>query len=206
MRSELPWKKCLHPLRMEESAVDFTGYWRIGDRCAKMSSQTTACNFNIIMKIEKNTAVTLRYKLSDSAGKILQQSHEPMVYLHGGYGNVFPKVEDALEGQMAGFQATLDLQPQDAFGERDEQLVQTIPKTQFPPGVKVGGQLQALGPDGQAQMFTVMKIKGHNVMLDGNHPLAGKALRFALTVTAVRAANEEEIAHGHVHDAHGHQH
>lgn len=158
------------------------------------------------MKIEKNTAVTLLYKVADTAGKLLEQSTEPMVYLHGGYDNTFPKVEAALEGQVPGFQVTLDLAPQDAFGLRDENLVQTIPKTQFPAGVKVGGQLQSQGADGHAQLFTVMKIKGDKVLLDGNHPLAGKALRFSVTVTDVRAASEEEVAHRHVHGAHGHHH
>src|SRR5665647_1800276 len=109
------------------------------------------------MKIEKNTAVTLLYKVADTAGKLLEQSTEPMVYLHGGYDNTFPKVEAALEGQVPGFQVTLDLAPQDAFGLRDESLVQTIPKSQFPPGVKVGGQLEGRGEDGHAQVFTVMK-------------------------------------------------
>lgn len=158
------------------------------------------------MKIEKNTAVTLRYKVADAQGKILDESTDPMVYLHGGYDNIFPKVEAALEGQTIGFQTTLDLPPEDAFGVRDEALVQSIPKTQFPPGVKVGGQLQTQGTDGQAQIFTVMKIKGDTVMLDGNHPFAGKALRFSLTVKDVRAASEEEIAHRHVHGEHGHHH
>ena len=158
------------------------------------------------MKIEKNTAVTLRYKLTDAAGKLLDPGREPMVYLHGGYDNIFPKVEAALDGQQPGYQTTLLLTPQDAFGERDESLLQSIPKAQFPPGVKVGGQLQSLGSDGQARMFNVLKIKGDTVMLDGNHPMAGKSLRFALTVAAVRAATAEEIAHGHVHGAHGHHH
>jgi FKBP-type peptidyl-prolyl cis-trans isomerase SlyD len=158
------------------------------------------------MKIDKDTAVTLRYKVADTQGKLLEESKEPMVYLHGGYGNTFPKIEEALEGRESGYQTTIELQPQDAFGLRDESLVQTIPKTQFPPGVKVGGQLQAMGEDGQAQVFTVMKIKGDKVMLDGNHPMAGKALRFTITVAHVRAASAEEIAHGHVHGEHGHQH
>ncbi|MEI7763214.1 MAG: peptidylprolyl isomerase [Comamonadaceae bacterium] len=158
------------------------------------------------MKIEKNCAVTLRYKVCDIAGKVLEQSSEPLAYLHGGYGSLFPKVEQALEGKTSGYQTTLDLSTQDAFGERDESLTQVIQKSDFPPGVKVGGQLRAQGPDGQARMFTVMKIKGQAVMLDGNHPLAGKDLRFSLTVTEVRAATEEEIAHGHVHGAHGHHH
>lgn len=158
------------------------------------------------MKIEKNTAVTLLYKLADAQGKLLEQSHDPMVYLHGGYDNTFPKLEAALEGQVPGYQVTLTLQAEDAFGLRDEGLVQTMPKKQFPPGVKVGGQLQGPGADGQTQVFTVMKIKGDTVMLDGNHPLAGKDLRMSVTVTDVRAASEEEVAHRHVHGVHGHHH
>ena len=158
------------------------------------------------MKIEKNTAVTLRYKVSDVNRNSLEQSNEPTVYLHGGYGNTFPKLEQALEGQVAGYRATLELQPQDAYGLRDESLVQTIPKSEFPPGVKVGGNLQGHDGNGQTRTFTVMKIKGDKVLLDGNHPLAGKALRLGVTVVQVRAATDIEIAHGHVHGEHGHQH
>jgi FKBP-type peptidyl-prolyl cis-trans isomerase SlyD len=159
------------------------------------------------MKITANTAVTLRYKVADaSTGKLIEAGSEPMVYLHGGYDNVFPKVEAALEGQEPGFQATLDLQPEDAFGRRDEALLRIIPKSEFPPGVKVGGQLEGRDDKGQPQVFTVLKIKGPQVFLDGNHPLAGKALKFSLTVTGVRQASEEEIAHRHVHGEHGHHH
>lgn len=158
------------------------------------------------MKIEKDTAVTLSYKMSDLQGKLLEQSDAPMVYLHGGYDNTFPKLEAALQGQTVGFQTRLELQPQDAFGVRDESLLQTIPKSQFPPGVKVGGQLQGQGEDGQVQIFNVIKIKGDTVMLDGNHPLAGKAIRLAVSVTGVRAASAEEISHRHVHGEHGHHH
>jgi FKBP-type peptidyl-prolyl cis-trans isomerase SlyD len=158
------------------------------------------------MKIEKDMAVTLLYKISEPTGKVLEESKEPMSYLHGGYGNTFAKVEAALEGQSAGFRTVIELAPEDAFGARNEALMQTIPKKQFPPGVKVGGQLEGRGDDGQAHVFTVMKIKGDQVHLDGNHPMAGKALRFGLQVVEVRAASPEEIAHGHVHGAHGHHH
>lgn len=158
------------------------------------------------MKITKDTAVTIRYRISDASGKLLEDGKEPNVYLHGGYGNTFPKVEAALEGHEAGYQTSLELQPADAFGERNEALVQVIPKTQFPPGVKVGGQLEGRGEDGHTHVFTVVKIKGPEVHLDGNHPLAGKALRLSVTVVDVRAASAEEIAHGHVHGAHGHHH
>ena len=158
------------------------------------------------MKIEKNTAVTLRFKVSGIDGKLIEDSPDPTVYLHGGYGNTLPKIEEALEGQQAGYQVTLQLQPEDAFGLRDESLLRSLPKKQFPPGVKVGGQLEGHGDDGRVQVFNVMKIKGDTVLLDGNHPLAGKALRFNVKVVDVRAASEEEIAHQHVHGEHGHHH
>jgi len=158
------------------------------------------------MKIDNNTAVTLQFKVTDLQGKLIEDGKEPSVYLHGGYGNTLPKIEEALNGQEAGYQVTLDLQPQDAFGVRDDSLMRTLPKKQFPPGVKVGGQLEGHGDDGHMMVFNVMKIKGDTVLLDGNHPLAGKALRFAIKVLDVRQASEEEIAHQHVHGAHGHQH
>jgi FKBP-type peptidyl-prolyl cis-trans isomerase SlyD len=158
------------------------------------------------MKIEKDSAVTARFKVSDLTGKLLDEGKQPIAYLHGGYGNVPPKIEEALEGQTAGYQVTLDLQPQDAFGERDENLVQTISRSQFPPGVKVGGQLQGRDREGHVRAFLVKKIKGQEVFLDGNHPLAGIGLRFAVTVVDVRAASEEEVKHGHVHGDGGHHH
>ena len=158
------------------------------------------------MKIEKDSAVTLRYRMTDDNLVPLERGDEPSVYLHGGYGNTFAKLEAALEGQTAGYQTTLELQPNDAFGERDERLLQTIPKTQFPPGVKVGGSLQGRDESGQTRTFTVTKIKGDKVLLDGNHPLAGKSLRISVTVVNVRPATDVEIAHGHVHGEHGHKH
>ncbi|MBX3585508.1 MAG: peptidylprolyl isomerase [Ramlibacter sp.] len=158
------------------------------------------------MKIEKDTVVTLRFKVADALGKPIEESKEPMAYLHGGYDNTLPKIEAALDGQEAGYQVTLALQPEDAFGLRDEKLARTIPKSEFPPGVKVGGQLEGRNDEGAEQIYTVMKIKGDTVYLDGNHPLAGKALRFSLKVISVRAATAEEIAHRHVHGAHGHHH
>lgn len=85
------------------------------------------------MNITKDTAVTLHYKIADPVtGKPLDSGD--VAYLHGGYENIFPKVEAALEGQAAGFAATIDLAVADAFGERDESLVRVIPKSEFPPG------------------------------------------------------------------------
>ena len=158
------------------------------------------------MKITKDTAVTLQFKLADSIGRLINDSKDPTVYLHGGYENTFPKIEAALEGQEPGYQTTLDLSTEAAFGARAESLVRTIPKTEFPPGVKVGGQLQGRGDDGQEVVFNVVKIKGPVVHLDANHPLAGMALRVTVKVVDVRAATAEEIAHKHVHGEHGHHH
>jgi FKBP-type peptidyl-prolyl cis-trans isomerase SlyD len=158
------------------------------------------------MNITKDTVVTLKYSVSDAAGKLLEAAKEPMAYLHGGYDNTLPKIEAALDGQAKGFATSLLLQPEDAFGLHDADLIQTIPKSEFPPGVKVGGQLKGRGVDGQEQVFTVMKIKGDTVHLDGNHPWAGKVLKFQLQVTDVRAAIAEEIEHRHVHGAGGHHH
>lgn len=158
------------------------------------------------MKIDKDTVVTLRYKVAEANGKLIEQSTEPMVYLHGGYENTLPKIEEALQGRESGYEVWLQLQPEDAFGQRDESLVRTIPKKEFPPGVKVGGQLEGRTDTGEPHVFHVMKIKGDTVYLDGNHPLSGRALRFHLKVTGVRAASAEEIEHRHVHGEHGHHH
>lgn len=158
------------------------------------------------MKIEKNTAVTLRISITEIDGKPTKPSNDDISYLHGGYDNIFAKLEGALDGQEAGFKTSLALSAADAFGERDPALEMTIPKSDFPPGVKVGGQLELPGNDGELGLYYVVKIKGDKVMLDGNHPLSGKSLRLSATVKEVRAATEEEIAHEHVHGAHGHQH
>lgn len=158
------------------------------------------------MKIDKDTAVTLRLTVAENNGKIIENGKTPIAYLHGGYDNLFPKIEAALQDQEAGFKATLNLAPEDAFGQRDESLLRTISKKDFPPGVKVGGELQGYNDAGEEQIFTVLKIKGDQVMLDGNHPLAGKSLRVGLEVLSVRAATAEEITHGHVHGEHGHHH
>ena len=156
------------------------------------------------MNISKDCAVTLQYKVTDDQGKPVDGGN--LSYLHGGYENIFPKVEAAFEGQTTGFAATIDLPVEDAFGARNESLMRVIPKAEFPPGVKVGGQLRGVNDQGEPQVYNVVKIKGPEVHLDGNHPLAGQALRFSGNVVEVRAASDEEIAHRHVHGAHGHHH
>jgi FKBP-type peptidyl-prolyl cis-trans isomerase SlyD len=158
------------------------------------------------MKIGKDTVVTMHYKVVNAQGQLLDKAQEPTSYLHGGYENTLPKIEEALEGQDVGFETTLKLAAADAFGERDETLVQTIAKKDFPPGVKVGGQLRGRTPEGQEHVFTVIKVKGDQVILDGNHPWAGQNLSLSLKVLEVRAASADEVTHRHAHGAHGHHH
>ena len=161
------------------------------------------------MKIVKNSVVTARYTLSDAQDNLIEEGQEPMVYLHGGYDNIFPKIEEALEGKEAGFSTTIQLEPDDAFGEYDADLVKVEDRSRFPSPLEVGMQFEGMpeeAEDSDAHIFTVTDIAEDKVVLDGNHPLAGVALRFALTVEAVREASDEEVAHGHVHGAHGHHH
>ncbi len=161
------------------------------------------------MKIIKNTVVTVLYKLSDAQDNLIEDGVEPMVYLHGGYENTLPKIEEALEGKEAGYNVTIQVEPADAFGDYDAALVKVEPRDRLPTPLEVGMQFEGM-PDGEGDdeedglLFTVTDIADDKVVLDGNHPLAGISLRFTLNVTEVRAASDEELAHGHVHGAHGH--
>ncbi|WP_151639217.1 FKBP-type peptidyl-prolyl cis-trans isomerase [Noviherbaspirillum aerium] len=161
------------------------------------------------MKVAKDTVVSLHYTLSDAEGNQIDKSKQPMVYLHGGYGNTLPKIEAALEGQEKGYATTIDVEPSDAFGYYDEQLVKVEPRNRLPAQLEVGMQFEGVAEgadDTQPVIFTVTEFNDEQVTLDGNHPLAGMSLRFALDVTDVRAATTEEISHGHVHGEHGHHH
>lgn len=162
------------------------------------------------MKIARNTVVTLNYTLSDAQGNLIEESREPMVYLHGGYHNTLPKIEEALEGQSAGYETTIQVEPEDAFGEYDAELVRIEDRQRLPTPLEVGMQFEGSPEEGDEQqeslLFTVTEIADDKVVLDGNHPLAGIALRFGLNVLEVRAASDEEVAHGHVHGEHGHHH
>ncbi|MBR7799667.1 FKBP-type peptidyl-prolyl cis-trans isomerase [Undibacterium fentianense] len=157
------------------------------------------------MKIDKDSAVTIRLSVIDGKGKVLESGKTPVAYLHG-YDNLLPKIEEALQGQEIGFKASMDLTPEDAFGLRDESLLRTISKKDFPPGIKVGGMMQGYNDAGEETVYTVLKVKGDQVMLDGNHPLAGSSLKVSVQVLEIRPATAEEIAHGHVHGEHWHHH
>ncbi|GGY27036.1 FKBP-type peptidyl-prolyl cis-trans isomerase [Paludibacterium paludis] len=159
------------------------------------------------MQIVKDTVVTIHYEMFDSDNNLIDKTEEPISYLHGGYDGIFPMVEEALHGKSAGDSIDVTMQPDDAFGDREEELVRVEPKDIFPEEVAVGMMFEADDPEtGDIILFTVTNIEGDKVVVDGNHPLAGKAVRFAAKVTEVRAASQEEVSHGHAHGAHGHHH
>ncbi|MDE2354429.1 MAG: peptidylprolyl isomerase [Betaproteobacteria bacterium] len=161
------------------------------------------------MVIGKNSVVTLSYRLTDGEGKLLEESDPAISYLHGGYDGIFPMVEEALEGQEEGYNCTITMEPEDAFGEYDASLMRVEPRHLFPAQVKVGMQFEGQ-PEGASRdetvLYTVTEVTDENVVVDGNHPLVGKRLVFACTVLGVRPATSDELQHGHVHGDHGHHH
>ncbi len=159
------------------------------------------------MQVGKNTVVGLTYELTDTNGKVIERTDGPIEYLHGGYDGIFPLVEQAVAGKSVGESCRVRLEPEDAFGEYDAGLMHLEPRSKFPPDVTVGMRFEGRGAEsGTTLVYTVTEIAEDKVMVDGNHPLAGRALDFSCTVTAVRAATQEELEHGHVHGAHGHHH
>lgn len=162
------------------------------------------------MNVLSNTVVTLTFQLYDSDGTLLEKTDEPIAYLHGGHSGMLPKLEEALSTTKAGDTVSVDVEPTDGFGDYDPDLVKIEPVDRLPKDLKVGMQFEAYAnPDdaeGEGVVFTVTDIADGKVVLDGNHPWAGKRLRFDCHVLDVRPATEEEVAHGHVHGADGHHH
>jgi FKBP-type peptidyl-prolyl cis-trans isomerase SlyD len=159
------------------------------------------------VQIAKNSVVSLTYELLAVGGEVIEKTDEPMSYLHGGHHGIFKRVEQALEGKLAGYTCRVELEPEDAFGRYDAALVRVEPRGLFPAGVKVGMQFDGGGEgSGESRIYTVTSVSDEGVTVDGNHPLAGKTLVFSCVVTSVRVASREELAHGHVHGAGGHHH
>ncbi len=155
------------------------------------------------MQIAQDTVVALEVQLSDAQGNLIQQSAEAVQYLHGGYDGIFPLVEQALAGRTQGEKIDVRLEPGDAFGEYDAELVRLAGRAQFPPGLEVGMQFEQEGGADELLIYTVTDVADDQVVLDGNHPLAGMALRFTCTVVSVRAATAEEIERGYADDPAG---
>ena len=162
------------------------------------------------MKIAKDTVVSLSYELVDaSGGAVLEKSTDPISYVHGGYDGIFPTVEEALHGKNVGDSVSVKMEPDDAFGEYEHDLVRVESRDLFPKDIEVGMQLEGGAEDDDDEdymMYTIVDITDKEVTVDGNHPLAGKSLNFNAKVTDVRAATKEELDHGHVHGAGGHHH
>ena len=160
------------------------------------------------MEISSDRVVTIHYTLKDDSGAVLDSSAggEPLAYIQG-HGNLVSGLEKALEGKEHGSSLAVVVAPAEGYGERDEALIQRVPKRtlQGSGDIKKGMQFQARTDDGM-RLFTVTAVIGDMVTLDGNHPLADQTLHFDIEVVGVREATAEELEHGHVHGAGGHHH
>ncbi len=154
------------------------------------------------MQIEKNKVVSIHYTLTDNAGKVIDSSdgRDPLLYIQG-IGNIIPGLEEALEGKSKADKLDVTVSPDKGYGNRDERMVQSIPRSNIDgiEDIQIGMQLQAQSPDGQMSLLTVTKVEDETVTVDGNHPLAGETLNFAVEIVDIRDATKDELAHGHAH-------
>lgn len=154
------------------------------------------------MRIAEQSVVSIHYTLTNDAGETLDTSdgREPLVYIHGAQ-NIIPGLENELTGKSVGDSFDVTIQPEEAYGTVNPELVQTVPHSAFEGVEKVepGMQFQARGDNGETQVITVTEVGDSGVTVDGNHPLAGQVLNFSVRVEEIREATEEEIAHGHIH-------
>jgi FKBP-type peptidyl-prolyl cis-trans isomerase SlyD len=165
------------------------------------------------MKIANGTVVSIDYKLHLGDGVIVDASGEgdPLTYLHGD-GQIVPGLERELAGLGVGDARKVVVPPADGYGDRDLAGLQQVDRKAFPPGVELapGLELSAVGPNGEQIPFVVHEVTADKVVVDMNHPLAGKTLHFDVTVREVRTASAEELEHGHAHGegcgGHGHDH
>jgi len=160
------------------------------------------------MQATKDKVVSIDYTLTDDDGNMIDtsQGRGPLAYLHGA-GNIIPGLETAIEGKSPGDSFTVTVAAADAYGERDPELVQPVPRDRFPgdADIEVGSQFQAHTPEG-TRTITVVDVRDDEVVIDANHPLAGKPLTFNIQVVNVRDADPAELQHGHPHGPGGHHH
>ena len=161
------------------------------------------------MEIKKDSVVSVDYRLHLGDGKIIDESDpsDPLVYLHG-HDEVIPGLEKALEGKKAGDTLKATVSPEDGYGEYDPEAVEEVPREEFPADLELeaGGIVSATDDEGDDVDFLVKEVRPKTVVVDFNHPLAGKTLHFEVTVREVREATAEELEHGHVHGPDGHDH
>ena len=160
------------------------------------------------MQIANDKVVMIHYTLTNDEGDLLDSSkdQDPLAYLHGS-GNIIPGLENALTGRSIGDTFNIEVAPEDGYGVRDNEMVQSVPRSAFEgvDNIEPGMQFQAQSPDG-IQLVTVIDLDGDEIILDGNHPMAGFTLHFDVEVINIREATQEELDHGHVHGAGGHHH
>ncbi|NCF35904.1 MAG: peptidylprolyl isomerase [Gammaproteobacteria bacterium] len=161
------------------------------------------------MTIAQHKVVTIHYKVSDSeSDEVIDSSEnaEPMTYLHGAQ-NIIPGLEQALEGKAVGDELEVVVEAADAYGERSDDRIQQVPMEAFQGMEKVEPGMAVTAQTDQGQInLVITEVNGEMVTVDANHPLAGKSLKFEVSVEDVRDASEEEMAHGHVHGPGGHEH
>jgi FKBP-type peptidyl-prolyl cis-trans isomerase SlyD len=150
------------------------------------------------MMIENDVWVTVRYRLFDSLGDALEPTERELTYLQGGYGTVFPSIEEALAGHGVGYATRVHLEPEDSFGDYDPELVRLAARAQFPDDLEVGMTFEGVPgeddeDDEEDRLYIVTDMTEEAVVLDANHPLAGMSLRFDIRVVDVREASAEEI-------------
>jgi FKBP-type peptidyl-prolyl cis-trans isomerase SlyD len=160
------------------------------------------------MQVSEHKVVTLNYEVVDDQGQLTDRSEDdgPLAYIHN-TGQLIPGLENALEGRSQGDRLSIDVPPDQGYGERDEEGVQTVSRDQFDDdaAIEAGMQFEAQDDDGH-QIVTVVGVDDDNITLDTNHPLAGKTLHFEVEIIEVRDATPEELDHGHVHGPGGHKH
>ena len=153
------------------------------------------------MQVEKNKVVEIDYTLKDDNGQVIDTSEgrESLSYIQG-TGNLIPGVENALEGKSSGERIEVSVSPETGYGIRDDSLVLSMERDKFSEveNLEEGLRFRMDTPDGP-KIFTVVKVGDAEVIVDGNHPLAGMSLNFDITVQSVRDATTEELEHGHVH-------
>ncbi|MFZ2891226.1 FKBP-type peptidyl-prolyl cis-trans isomerase [Sulfuricurvum sp.] len=147
------------------------------------------------MTIKKDCIVTIDYHINDTEGNLLHEEEESLVYLHGGYGHIFPTVEKALEGKSIGEAFKVELSADKAFGNYDSSLIITEVLSELPAEVSIGMELDGYFEDDSDDViiYTVTDIEGDHATLDGNHPLAGLDLVFEGTILDIHEATSDEI-------------